>query len=168
MQLKSIDKARYNKHIKIVFAGIVVFLLGITLAASTLIIQFFGTKGESHFWFNLLGLVIAMACITYMLTKLRRHPFMYEIVYVWDLKKILNRIYRKQRKIEKNLENNNHDAMIIINYQNRGSKQLYELDDNTITLTELNSKIKQLDIRMKAAGLKTSTDAFNIEMLEKY
>jgi hypothetical protein len=92
---------------------------------------------------------------------------------VWDLKQILNKIYRKQKKIEVQLEEakikqDQHDAMIIMNFQYRGSKQLYELDDNTITMAELNSKIKQLDKRMLAAGLSLSTDAFDVEMLDRF
>jgi hypothetical protein len=173
MQLKKIDKSRYSKHLKIVFASIAVALLAITLVASTLIIQLFGTEGESHFWFNLTGLAIASATVVFILTKLRHHPFMLEVVYVWDLKQILNKIYRKQKKIEVQLEEakikqDQHDAMIIMNFQYRGSKQLYELDDNTITMAELNSKIKQLDKRMLAAGLSLSTDAFDVEMLDRF
>lgn len=174
MQLKEIDKSRYSKHFKIVFAGIVIVLLAITLAASTIIIQLFGTEGDSHFWFNLAGVVIAAATVVFILTKLRHHPFMLEVVYVWDLKQILNKIYRKQKKIEEAMikkamiEKERHDAMIIMNFQYRGSKQLYELDDNTITMVELNSKIKQLDKRMLAAGLNLSTDAFDVGMLDKF
>ncbi|PCJ85808.1 MAG: hypothetical protein COA54_10470 [Thiotrichaceae bacterium] len=169
MQLKEIDKSRYSKHLKIVFAGIAIVLLAITLAASTIIIQLFGTEGDSHFWFNLAGVVIAAATVVFVLTKLRHHPFMFEVAYVWDLKQILNKIYRKQKKIEEAmLKKKQHDAMIIMNFQYRGSKQLYELDDNTITMVELNSKIKQLDKRMLAAGLSLSTDAFDAGMLDKF
>jgi len=59
-------------------------------------------------------------------------------------------------------------AMIVMNFQYRGSKQLYLLDDNTITLTELNSKIAQLDKRLLAAGLSLSTDTFDIAMLGSF
>jgi hypothetical protein len=93
---------------------------------------------------------------------------MTEVVYVWDLKQQLNRIYRKQRKIEAAVENDDQDAMIILNFQYRGSKQLYELDDNTITMQGLVSKIKVLDKRMKAAGLSTSTDEYEPGMLDRF
>ncbi len=168
MQLKEIDKSRYQKHLKIVFAGMAIALLLIALATSTLIIQLFGTAGETHFWFNLMGVAIAAASVVFILTKLRHHPFMVEVTYVWDLKQILNKIYRKQKKIEAHLDENDNDAMIIMNFQYRGSKQLYLLDDNTITLIELNRKIEQLEKRMLAAGLSTSTDTFATEMLDRY
>lgn len=143
-------------------------LLSITLATSTLIIHLFGTPGESHFWFNLAGVAIAAISVVFMLTKIRHHPFMFEVTYVWDLKQILNKIYRKQKSIEAKLEQGDHDAMIIMNFQYRGSKQLYLLDDNTITLAELSSKITQLEKRMSAANISTSTDVFEISMLDSY
>jgi len=62
--------------------------------------------------------------------RLRDHPFMDELVYVWNLKKQLNLIYRKQHRIEPLIEDDNVDAMVVMNYMYQGSKQLYELDDN--------------------------------------
>lgn len=168
MQLKEIDKFRYSRHIKIVFACIVVALVVLTLSTSTLIIHLFSTPEASHFWHNLAGVAIAAVIVVFVLNKLRNHPFMFEVVYVWDLKQMLNRIYRKQRKIEAKVEENDHDAMIIMNFQYRGSKQLYELDDNTITIDNLVFKLKALEERMEIAGLSNSTDFFDPVMLEKY
>ncbi len=168
MKLKEIDKARYSKHLKIVFACIVVILLVITLGVSTLIIQLFSTPDVSHLWHNLAGVAIAATIVVFILNKLRPHPFMLEVVYVWDLKQILNRIYRKQRKIEAAAENSDHDAMIIMNFQYRGSKQLYQLDDNTITIDNLVAKMVSNDHRMEAEGMNLSTDSFEVELLEKF
>ena len=168
MKLKEIDKARYSKHLKIVFSCIVVTLLVITLGVSTLIIQFFSTPDVSHLWHNLAGVAIAATIVIFILNKLRQHPFMLEVVYVWDLKQMLNRIYRKQRKIETAAENSDHDAMIIMNFQYRGSKQLYQLDDNTITIDNLVTKMSSNDHRMEAAGMSLSTDSFEVELLEKF
>ena len=168
MKLKEIDKARYSKHLKIVFACIVVTLLVITLGVSTLIIQLFSTPDVSHLWHNLAGVAIAATIVVFILKKLRPHPFMLEVVYMWDLKQMLNRIYRKQRKIEAAAENSDPDAMIIMNFQYRGSKQLYQLDDNTITIDNLVTKMADNDHRMEAAGMNLSTDSFEVELLEKF
>ena len=168
MQLREIDKARYRKHLRMVFAGIVAALLVITLGASTLFIYFFSSPEATHFWHNLAGVIAAAAIVIFVLNKLRQHPFMFEVVYVWDLKQQLNRIYRKQHKIEALVENNDHDAMIIMNFMYRGSKQLYELDDNTITMGALLSKIRILDKRMEASGLSLSTDLYDPVMLGRF
>jgi hypothetical protein len=168
MQLKEINKARYRKHLNIVFAGIVAALVIIALGSSTLYIHFLSTPEAPHFVHNLAGVVTAVIIVIYVLNKLRAHPFMYEVVYVWDLKQELNRIHRKQRKIEAAAEKDDHDAMIILNFQYRGSKQLYELDDNIITIDSLLNRIRVLDKRLQAAGLSSSTDAYQASMLDKF
>jgi hypothetical protein len=168
MQLIEIDKTRYRKHLRIVFAAIAVALAIIALGSSTLIIHFFSTPDADHFWHNLAGVVFAAIVVAYILNKLRGHPFMSEVVYVWDLKQQLNRIHRKLNNIEAKIEENNHDAMIIMNYMYRGSKQLYELDDNTITMGTLNSKISVLDSKMRDAGISTSTDTYDPSMLDLF
>jgi hypothetical protein len=168
MQLREIDKARYRKHLKVVFAGMAAALLIITLGTSTLFIHLFSTPEASHFWHNLAGVAAAAAIVAFALNKLRQHPFMFEVVYVWDLKQQLNRIYRKQHKVETAIEDNDHDAMIIMNFMYRGSKQLYDLDDNTITMGGLVSKIRLLDERMQAAGLSLSTDSYDPAMLNRF
>ncbi len=168
MQLKEIDKGRYRKNFRLVFAGIIVALTVVALGSSTLVIQFFGTPGESHFWFNLAGVVFAAIVVVFMLTKLRDHPFMREVVYVWDLKQQLNRIYRKQNKIEPLVEDDDRDAMIVMNYFYRGSKQLYELDDNTITMDTLGIKLRALEKRMEGLGMNASTDTYHPDMLERF
>ena len=125
MQLFEIDKTRYRKHLNIVFAGIAAALIVLGLGISTLYIRLFSTPEASHFWHNLAGVATAAGIVIYVLTRLRPQPFMREVVYVWDLKQQLNRIHRKQRKLEAAIANNDHDAMIILNFQYRGSKQLF-------------------------------------------
>jgi len=168
MQLREVDKTRYRKHLKVVFAGMVAVLIIIALSTSALLIYLFSNPESSHFMHNLAGVVIAAAFVGFLLTKLRQHPFMFEVVYVWDLKQQLNRIHRKQRKIEAAVEDGDHDAMIIMNYLYRGSKQLYLLDDNTITMEDLAIKIQALDSRMEAAGLSLSTDSYDPSMLDRF
>lgn len=168
MQLKEIDKVRYSKHYKIIFAGIAFVLLIIAPATSALFISLFSNPESDYFFHNLAGVVIGVAIVAIALTKFRQHPFMLEVVYVWELKQQLNRIRRIQRKIEAAVENNDKDAMIIMNFMLHGSKQLYQLDDNTITMEDLLRKIQIHDERMKVAGLSSSTDSYNPEMLKQY
>lgn len=168
MQLKEIDKNRYRKHYRIVFAGIAFVLLIIAPATSALFINLFSNPEGSYLFHNLAGVIVGVVIITFLLNKFRQHPFMYEVMYVWDLKQQLNKIHRKQRKIEAAVEENDKDAMIIMNFMLHGSKQLYELDDNTITMEDLLIKIQVHDERMEAAGLNSSTDEFNPTMLERF
>ena len=168
MQLREINKIRYRKHFRIVFAGIVFALLIVAPAISASFISFFSNPEASYLFHNMAGVVIAATTVFFVLTKFRQHPYMFEVVYVWDLKQQLNRIQRKQRKIEAAIENNNKDAMIIMSFMLHGSKQLYELDDNTITMEDLLRKIQVHDKRMEAAGLSSLSDLYNPAMLEQF
>ena len=168
MQLREINKNRYTKHYRIIFAGIAFVLLVIAPASSALFISLFSNPEGSYFFHNLAGVSVGVAIVAFLLTKFRHHPYMVEVVYVWDLKQQLNKIHRKQRKIEAAIENNDKEAMIIMNFMLQGSKQLYELDDNTITMEDLLKKIQVHDERMQAAGLSSSTDAYNPAMLKRF
>lgn len=168
MQLRQIDKDRYRKHYRIVFAAICIALIVISLGSSTLLIRWLGSPGESNFIFNLIGVVIAALLVSGALYYVKDHAFMHELVYVWNLKKQLNRIYRKQHKIEPLIEDENRDAMVIMNYMHQGSKQLYELDDNIITLEDLAIKISYLNTKLESNGLQVTTDDYRPEMLDRF
>jgi len=168
MTLKEIDKTRYRKHLKVVFASMALSLMAISVATSTLFIYLFSSPDASNFWYNLAGVAVAAIIIFVVLNKLRRQAYMFEVVYVWDLKQQLNRINRKLRKIEVAVENDNNDAMVIMNFMYRGSKQLFELDDNTITMGSLIRKINVLDQHMQDSGLSLSTSAYSPDMLDKF
>ena len=168
MGLRNIDKNRYSRHYRIVFAVIVAALIVISIGSSSLMIHFLGTPDESNFKLNLAGVIIAAVVVAFLLYRLRAHPFMDEVVYVWNLKQQLNQIYRKQRKIEPLIDDNNIDAMVIMNYMYQGSRQLYELDDNTITMDELAIKINHLQGKLKEVGVTVTTDQYDPSMLEQF
>jgi hypothetical protein len=168
MKLRPIDKYRYRKHYKIVFAAIVIELTAISLVCSALLISWLSSPDESHFTLNLAGVVLAVMIVAYTVYRFKDHPFMDEVVYVWNLKKQLNLIHRKQHKIEPLIEDNNVDAMVVMNYMYQGSKQLYELDDNTITLDDLAIKARHLNTRLEEKGLKLTTDDYDSALLGQF
>jgi len=168
MKLRPIDKHRYRKHYKIVFVAIVIELTVVSLVCSALLISWLGSPDESHFTLNLVGFVVAVMIVAYTLFRFKDHPFMDEVVYVWNLKKQLNLIYRKQHKIEPLIEDNNVDAMLIMNYMYPGSKQLYELDDNTITLDDLEIKARHLNTKLEEKGLKLNMDDYDSGLLGQF
>lgn len=73
MTLKEIDKTRYRKHLKVVFACMALALLVLTVAASTLFIYLFSSPDVSHFAHNLAGVAAAAIIIFIVLNKLRQH-----------------------------------------------------------------------------------------------
>jgi len=168
MKLRPIDKYRYRKHYRIVFAAIVIGLTAISLVCSALLISWFSSPDESHFTLNLAGFVVAVMIVAYTLYHFKDHPFMDEVVYVWNLKNQLNLIYRIQHKIEPLIEGNNVDAMVVMNYMYQGSRQLYELDDNTITLEDLAIKARHLNTKLEEKGLKLNTDDYDSALLGQF
>ena len=145
MQLIEIDKARYNKHLKIVFVGCAASLAVGSLVISQTLIAIFPGESDSHFHWNLLGVVLSTVTIGWLLNKYRRHDFMREVTYVWELKQALNKISRKMRTLEAAALEGNCNALLALHYSYAGSRLLWQLDDNTLTLDELALKQQELD-----------------------
>ena len=145
MQLINIDKTRYRKHLKIVFAGCAVSLAVGSLALSQTLIAIFPHESGSHFHWNLMGVVVSAITIGWLLNRYRQHDFMREVTYVWELKKALNKINRKMRKLEAAALHGDRDALLAMQYSYAGSRLLWQLDDNTLTLDELAIKQHELD-----------------------
>jgi hypothetical protein len=154
MQLIDIDKARYQKHLKIVFIGCAVGLAVGSLTLSQTLIALFPDESGSHFHWNLLGVVVSAITVGWLLNKYRQNDFMREVTYVWELKQALNKITRKMPTLEAAALEGNSNAMLAMQYSYAGSRLLWKLDDNTLTLDEL--AIKQLELDRLAEKFQVS------------
>ncbi|MEM5552195.1 DUF3087 domain-containing protein [Pseudoalteromonas neustonica] len=161
MQLIQIDKARYRKHLNRVIIGCGLALAVGSLAISQTLIALFPDESGSHFHWNLIGVVITSLTIGWALNKYRTHDYMTEVVYVWELKQALNKITRKLAKLKAAGREGNPDALLAIHYSYAGSRLLWQLDDNTITMDEL--AIKQAELDSVAAKFNVSLDANNYD-----
>lgn len=166
MKLQTIDKRLYRKRLNILIAVCLVMLLAISLSVSSLLISVWGSEvdGDNFIW-NLSGVVVAAVVVFFVLKALSTKPFMAEINYVRGLKREMNRIYRSSKKLQAALEENNKDAMIISYFNLQASKQVYQLDNNTLTMEELNQKITALDEKISALGLSISVEDYQPEMV---
>ncbi len=156
MQLTEIDKSRYRRHLNRVILLCIISLAAGSLGISQLLIQLFPADSGSHFHWNLSGVVVSAIGIAYTLNKFRHHPYMKEVVYVWELKQALNKISRKMAKIKPLAQQGNVDALITLQFCYAGSRQLWMLDDNTITMDEL--AIQQAELDSQAATYKLTLD----------
>lgn len=168
MTLKEINKTIYSNHLRVIFVSMALLLMLLSVLNSTILIYLFSQPEQPHFLHNLAGVAAATFFVYVVLNKFRQHTYMYEVVYVWDLKQHLNRINRKLRKLEAAVENNDLDAIMIMHFMYQGSKQLYKLDDNTITLDSLIAKIEAHDQHMRDLGLSLTTIDFNPAMLDQF
>jgi hypothetical protein len=145
MKLKKINKSRYRRHLnRLIIACIVILIVG-SLGISQTLIALFPDESGSHFHWNLLGVVITSLSLVFLLNQYRRHAFMTEVVYVWELKQALNKINRKMLKLKAASETGDIQAMTAIGYSFAGSRQLWQLDDNNIVVDELAVQQAQLD-----------------------
>ena len=168
MKLQEINKQRYRNHLnKVIIACIAALVIGSLGIAQTLIALLPSADG-SHFHWNLLGVVATCLVIGSVLKKYKHHDFMTEVTYVWELKKQLNYITRKMRQLKSAVEDGDVVAMQIINYSYAGSRQLWQLDDNTITMEELSVWQAELDAKARAANVTLSTDKFEADSLANY
>jgi hypothetical protein len=168
MKLQVIDKALYRKRLNIALVTCVAVLLTTSLSVSNILISLFGSGIEGdNFWWNVLGVVAGAAVIVGLFKVVATKPFMVEINYVRSLKKEMNRIYRSSKKLQIALEANDKDAMIISYFNLQASKQVYELDNNTLTMDELNEKIRLLDEKLKELSVSISISDYRPDLLNK-
>jgi hypothetical protein len=168
MQLLKIDKARYRRHLNIVIVSCIAALAIASLAISQLLISLFPDESGTHFHWNLSGVVITSLIIAFILNKYRRHDFMREVVYVWELKKVLNRINRKMLKLQAAAKQGDINAMLAIHYSYAGSRLLWQLDDNTIIMDELAIRQAELDALSAKYKVTLNADDYNAEILKHF
>jgi hypothetical protein len=166
MKLQTIDKALYRKRLNIVLITSIVVLLIISLGVSNILIALFGSGIEGdNFWWNVMGVVAGAVVIAGLLQLVSTKPFMAEINYVRSLKREMNRIYRSSKKVQAAADNNNKAALIITYFNLQASKQVYELDNNTLTIDELNEKISLLDEKLSGLNMSITAADYRSELL---
>lgn len=168
MQLIKIDKTRYRKHLNIVITGCATGLIIGSLSISQLLIALFPDASGSHFHWNLLGVISTSIIIAWLLNRYRKHNFMIEVVYVWELKQALNKINRKMLKLKPAAAEGNIDALLSIQYSYSGSRLLWGLDDNTIVMEELTIAQAELDKLAKQYQVNLDIDSYNDDILKQF
>jgi len=168
MQLIDIDPQRYRQRLtKIMFACIGLLSIS-SLSISQLFITLFPSANGTHFHWNLLGVVLSALLLLFILIKLKSHSFFYEANYVWSLKQTLNKINRRMKEIEQAVQRGEPNAIQILHYSYVGSRQLWQLDNNTITLNRLTSLEKQLAEKAKQHQVILDIEQFNDTLLLEY
>ncbi|WP_047048271.1 DUF3087 family protein [Vibrio mexicanus] len=168
MQLQNIDKQLYRSRLNYVIVTCIAVLAIASLAISQTLIFLFPSEAGSHFHWNLLGVVVSGIGVGVALVKLKSHPKMKEVAYVWDLKHALNLIYRKNRALKAASKEGNADAMLALQFSYEGSRQLWKLDDNTITMSSLNAAQTELDELAKEFGIELDISKYDSSVLSQF
>lgn len=191
MILKDIEKAIYRKRLNIVIVSFIASLLVLSLAYGQGLIALFADNAsmpvavepavtvanetttntaapESNFKLNFLGVLMALLTCVIALHRLKTSEFFTEVYYVWQVKQQQNYIYRKLKKIKAAAKNDDVNALIILNFYYASLKQIYVLDDNTLTMSTLNKDITELDAQIQSKQLTISTEQYQQTMLAAY
>jgi len=168
MQLTNINKARYRRHLNLVIVFCIIVLAVGSLAISQSLIALFPDASGSHFHWNLLGVVLTSVTLAWLLNHYRSHGFMTEVVYVWELKKALNKINRKMLKLKAAAHQGNTDALLAIQYSYAGSRLLWQLDDNTIIMDDLALAQVELDNLAAQYHVTLNADDYDEAILKQF
>lgn len=166
MQLELINKQRYRRHLNIVIGACIATLVIGSLGVAQLLILLLPEPSGSHFYWNFLGVVTTCLLLVYLLLKFKNHDFMTEVTYVWDLKQSLNKITRVMRKLKIAANQGNQNAMNALQFSYDGSRQLWLLDDNVLTLQSLVDCQKELDQLAIKYDLQLDANSYHSDLLK--
>ncbi|ABI39820.1 conserved hypothetical protein [Shewanella sp. MR-4] len=170
MKLQQVDKTVYRSNMNLFMVVLVLGLIISSLGFGAGLIALFGVEavpGEptGNFHWNLLGVILAVLLSSAIVYQLKTQPFFKEIYYVWQLKQLQNRIYRKLNKIRAAATNNDINALITMLFYFTSLRQVYLLDDNTLTLSSLDKELTELQAQCDALGLTLSAEQFEVTLL---
>lgn len=168
MQLKSIDKLLYRQRLNRVSIASVLALLVLSLGSSTLLIAVFSDGTGSNFWLNFSGVVIGCLIVGLTLKQLKQHPYLSEVAYIWDLKHELNLIQRKMKAIEAAAANNDPAALLVLLFSYKASRLVWQLDDNTLMMSELALAENRLQEQITAANLSLDVADYQRDLLARF
>ncbi|MCL1068834.1 DUF3087 domain-containing protein [Shewanella olleyana] len=173
MQFISIDKPQYRKRLNILLISLVASLTILSLAFGGLLIELFGSdtviRGEStgNFHLNFIGVILAVVSCSLVMNWIKTKPYMKEIYWVWQVKQLQNRIYRKLKKIVAAAQENDVNAITILLYYYHSQKKVYELDNNTLTMSKVETDINSIEQQISDLNLAITLDDFSIELIDK-
>ncbi len=167
MEIQKINKEVYRKKVNLVIGGFVVLLAVSSLAFSTLLISLFGNtniqpeQSTGNFHWNLIGVLLSLTTSLSLLNQIKSRPYMKEVLYVWKLKQIHNKIYRKLKKIKAAASSDDLKALTILKFYYTTQRQVFELDNNTLTMSSVNKEIETIENIEESKSL--SLDITNVE-----
>jgi len=168
MTLIEIDKEIYRKNLNVVIVSFVASFAVLALLFGQLLIAQFGQADGSNFKLNLFGVVIALIICSLVLSRCKNSEFFKEIYYVWQLKQLQNAIYRKVAKVKPEALSGNVTALQIMDFYYRSLAQVYELDNNTLTMTELTKNHQEIKDKAESHQLDIETTTLEKSVLSQF
>lgn len=174
MEIKKINKEVYKKKVNLVIGGFVVLLAVSSLAFSTLLISLFGNtdiqpeQSTGNFHWNLIGVLLSLATSLSLLNQFKTHPYMREVLYVWKLKQIHNKIYRKLKNIKAAASTDDLKALTILKFYYTTQRQVFELDNNTLTMSSVTKELETIEEIEVSKSLSLDITSFEESWLDTF
>ncbi|EGQ9096949.1 DUF3087 domain-containing protein [Vibrio alginolyticus] len=174
MEIKQINKDIYKKKVNLVIGGFVALLAISSLAFSTLLIVLFGNtevvpeQSTGNFHWNLIGVVLAVATSLSLLNQIKTRPYMEEVLYVWKLKQLHNKIFRKLKSIKEAASNDDVKALTTLKFYYTTQRQVFELDNNTLTMSSVNKELEAIEQIEAAQSMSLDITGFEESWLDTY
>ncbi|MFA0038319.1 DUF3087 family protein [Vibrio sp. 10N.261.52.A1] len=174
MKLRKIDKEEYRKKMNLLLVGLVGSLAVFAIVFGTILIDLFGTTnsiaGEStgNFHLNVLGVILSVALNAFIARRVKGHEYFKEAVYVWNLKQIHNQIYRKLKRIQPKAEQGDRDALTILYFYYTTQKQVYDLDNNTLTIKTVQQSLDKILELSERWSIELDIEAFSKDLIAKF
>ncbi|PTQ74284.1 DUF3087 family protein [Pseudomonas sp. GV071] len=135
---------------------VAVIFIALAMLLSSLAVLLFGTPGGDNFRWNAGGVVAAvLACAALFKLKLWSQPWMSAAVYGWQLKRALMSVTNVMHQVEVGVKAQNPDAMKLLRFYHQGLTQMYLLEANTSSLSQMTHEIDAHKDAMQALGLDT-------------
>ncbi|HHF2953220.1 TPA: DUF3087 domain-containing protein [Vibrio diabolicus] len=174
MEIKKINKDIYKKKVNLVIGGFVALLAISSLAFSTLLIVLFGNtevvpeQSTGNFHWNLIGVVLAVATSLSLLNQIKTRPYMEEVLYVWKLKQLHNKIFSKLKSIKAAASNDDVKALTTLKFYYTTQQQVFELDNNTLTMNSVNKELEAIEQIEAAQSLDLDITSFKESWVDTY
>ncbi|REL29518.1 DUF3087 family protein [Thalassotalea euphylliae] len=173
MKIQSVNKTDYRKKLnQFTIAFVIAFAL-LALIFGSLFIALFAApivdpETQSNFRYNLGGVILALVTMAMLINSIKKHEFLKDIYYVWQLKQVHNAIYRKLAKIKAAQAEGDENTLVILAFYYQTLKQVYELDDNTLTINNVNLEIDKLKQKLGDETYEQHVHQFEKSMLNAY
>ncbi|WP_286232493.1 DUF3087 family protein [Thalassotalea sediminis] len=180
MQLQKIEKTLYRQRLNRIIIGFIVSLTLLSVLFGTLFISLFtdnninvtlasDAEAPSNFRYNLAGVIFALFVCGGVLHRLRQTEYFSQVYYVWQLKQLQNKIYRRLARINQAaFDKGETEALIILDFYYQSLKQVYQLDDNTITMSTVNQEHQKVIEKESQKQVSFEQREFTEEMLNQF
>ncbi|OEE87230.1 DUF3087 family protein [Vibrio crassostreae] len=174
MKLQKINKEEYRKKMNLLLVSLVGSLAVFAIVFGTILIELFGSgqsiAGEStgNFHLNVLGVILSVALNAFIASRVKGHDYFKDALYVWNLKQIHNQIYRKLKRIQPKAEQGDRDALTILYFYYTTQKQVYDLDNNTLTIKTVQQSLDNILEVSEKWSIELDIEAFSKDLIAKF